>query len=527
MSKKTNFVLGISLAVLILSLGTVAGNQVNGTDNGHAAKGASQQSEVKVPYTVYSDSDQWKAELPLRYDFGSYFTARLSKEDVERLRSRGIGVEKVKIYNILKPPGACSPWPECRKNGGSGISVSWANPKDGDTVSGMVDVEINATDSDGSIDYVEWKVDDNSFKNATLNGTSGLWEDEWNTSAYPEGDHDLTAKATDNESNSEQTTITVTVDNQADSGGARVSDQIPYGIEQMYNDSSISITSGGSNIDVAILDTGVDTDHPDLVNRIEQCVDFTSGGPFNTKIKQGECEDKNGHGTHTSGTALADAGSDGKGIYGVAPEAGLYAYKVCGGGGCYTDDIAAAIDYAGNHGAEVVSMSLGGDSQSSLIADAIDRNKDNILFVAAAGNDGPGLKTMDYPGADPDVVGVGAIDSGLVVPDFSSRGVNDTSFQEGHKYVEVAAAGVDVLSTWNDGGYNTISGTSMSTPHVSGFAARSWASGVADLNGNRITAPDEVRTYIKDRAGLTDITQGLHARGGYDPAAGIGLPTVE
>lgn len=99
MSKKTNFVLGISLAVLILSLGTVAGNQVNGTDNGHAAKGASQQSEVKVPYTVYSDSDQWKAELPLRYDFGSYFTARLSKEDVERLRSRGIGIEKVKIYN--------------------------------------------------------------------------------------------------------------------------------------------------------------------------------------------------------------------------------------------------------------------------------------------------------------------------------------------------------------------------------------------------------------------------------------------
>ncbi|MDY6768563.1 MAG: S8 family serine peptidase [Candidatus Nanohaloarchaea archaeon] len=503
-------------AVLFLAVATV----------GVAAEppqAASDSIRVKVSSGVPGMLNVARAMVDVRHDFGDVVTTTVSEQRAEELSGLpGVSVSTVPVY-----------YPTCHSNGNdpkgcgtSDISVSWNNPQDGDTVSGVVSIEIAASDPDGdsAIESVQWKVDDGAYQTATDSDGDGVYTDSWNTSTVSDGDHTLTANATDGEGDSKTSSISVTVDNTADTTrSATPSDQTPYGIEQIYNDSSISSTSGGSGIDVAVLDTGVDTDHPDLVNRLDQCVDFTKGKNY----KVGECEDKNGHGTHTSGTALADAGSDDKGIYGVAPEARLAAYRVCNNG-CFTDDIAAAIDYAGDHGAEVVSMSLGGDSQSSLIADAIDRNKDQILFVAAAGNDGPSLESMDYPGADPDVVGVAAIDSTYTVPDFSSRGVNDTAFQEKHKYVEVAAAGVDVESTWNDGGYNTISGTSMSTPHVSGFAAKAWSSGAADVDGSgTVDGPGEVRQYIQNRAGEWDITSGKHARQGYDPAAGIGLPTVE
>lgn len=528
----------VLISVIIISLLTIVALAGAAVPAEQARDGAGNKKVETTPYKVYAEDSSLKAFLKVRHEFPGVFTADLTPKQVKTLKDNGIKVEKVKIYYPLKKPGTecgngvCEPSEnknncpqDCGESTDSGISVSWVNPTDGETVSGTVTIQIDASDSDGSIQRVEWNIDDGTWNEVTLNSTTGYYEDSWDTTGASEGGHTLTANATDNEGNSKTTSISVTVDNEA--GEPRVSDQIPYGIEQIYNDSSVTATSGGNGIDIALLDTGVDTDHPDLVNRLEQCVDFTGGGPFNTKIEEGSCEDKDGHGTHTAGTALADAGSDDLGIYGVAPEADLFAYKVCGGRGCYTDDIAAAIDYAGSHDAEVVSMSLGGDSQSSLIRDAIDRNKDKIVFVAAAGNDGPNLETMDYPGADPDVIGVAAIDSNYRVPDFSSRGVDDDTFVEAHKYVEVAAAGVNVLSCWNDGTYNTISGTSMATPHISGFAAKVWASGKADSNGDGTTTPDEVRSYIQDRASYTDITKGIYAGNGYDPAAGIGLPTVE
>lgn len=283
------------------------------------------------------------------------------------------------------------------------------------------------------------------------------------------------------------------------------SDQIPWGIEIIYNDIGLASTSGGSGIDVAVLDTGVDVNHPDLKRRVVQCVDFTKG-PF----PKNRCKDGNGHGTHVSGTILADAGSDGLGVYGVAPEANLLSYKVCDDtGSCWSDDIAAGIDYAGSHGADIISISIGGDSESSLIRDAISRNT-HVLFVAAAGNDGPGSGSIDYPGANINVIAVGAIDANEDVPSWSSRGVNDGDFVIEEREVELGAPGVSVESTWINGGYRIISGTSMATPHVSGLAAKLWQ-GDATLT----------RNYLQNRAKLHDLSTP-----GDDPATGFGLPTV-
>jgi len=295
------------------------------------------------------------------------------------------------------------------------------------------------------------------------------------------------------------------------------SDQTPWGIEKVYNNPTITSTSGGLGIDVAVLDTGVDKNHPDLKNRVVQCKDFTKG----RKI-QNKCDDSIGHGTHVAGTIAADSGADGLGIFGVASQANIFAYKVCGDSGCWTDDIAAAIDYAGSHGAEIVSMSLGGDSQSTLIRNAINRNL-HLLFVAAAGNDGPSLGSIDYPGANVNVMAAGAIDSTEAVADFSSRGINDGDFVIEEREVEVGAPGVNVESTcagsfdgaWFDkdgtvNGYCIISGTSMATPHVSGLAAKSWQGNAADT-----------RTYLQERAKLHDLDAT-----GDDPASGFGLPTV-
>ena len=93
------------------------------------------------------------------------------------------------------------------------------------------------------------------------------------------------------------------------------SDQTPWGVETVYNNLLLEKSSGGTGVNVAILDTGVYKSHLDLKNRIKDCKDFTGLKP----ITDGKCDDKNGHGTHVAGIIAADGGVDGLGIYGVAP----------------------------------------------------------------------------------------------------------------------------------------------------------------------------------------------------------------
>lgn len=287
------------------------------------------------------------------------------------------------------------------------------------------------------------------------------------------------------------------------------SHQAPWGIVKVNGG------SGGAGVTVAVLDTGVDTDHMDLVGNMKDCT--TKVTHFKPDSKN--CEDRYGHGTHVSGTILANGGSDGLGIYGVAPEAKLMAVKVCDRRGwCYGDDVAAGIYYAVNHGAHIISMSFGGDEPDSQILAAIDYAVDQgVLVVAAAGNDGPADGSIDYPGAYVKVIAVGAIDSAEMVPDWSSRGVNDGDYVIEEKEVELGAPGVSVESTYNDGCYTSMSGTSMATPHVSGLAAKFWdeADGTLDGRGNAA----DTRSYLQSIA--RDIWEI-----GDDSATGMGLPVA-
>lgn len=272
--------------------------------------------------------------------------------------------------------------------------------------------------------------------------------------------------------------------------------QTPWGV------SKVNGGSGGTGVTIAVLDTGVYTDHLDL--DVKLCKDATKRG-----IRKG-CKDSNGHGTHVSGTVAANGGSDGLGIFGVAPEANLWMVKVCGAdGSCWTDDIATAIYYVADQGTNIISLSLGGDTQSTLIRDAIDYavNKD-VLIVAAAGNDGPEEGSIDYPGANVKVIAVAAIASNDSVPDWSSRGVNDGDYVIEEKEVEFGIPGVKVESTWDNGCYKTLDGTSMATPHVSGLAALLWQGSAS-----------ETRIYLQEQAKLYDLYTV-----GDDPATGFGLP---
>ncbi|MGM7702508.1 S8 family peptidase [Pseudalkalibacillus sp. Hm43] len=312
---------------------------------------------------------------------------------------------------------------------------------------------------------------------------------------------------------------------------ATPSDQTPWGMEAMYNDANLTATSGGNGVRVAVLDTGTYVEHVDLVSNVEQCKDFSQN---RAPILDGQCTDKNGHGTHVAGTVLANGGADGQGVYGVAPESKLWAYKVLGNSGFgYSDDIAGAIRHAADQGNAlgvnvVISMSLGSSSKDSMIADAVTYAMNNgALVIAAAGNDGPAADTIGYPGALVDAVAVAALENvqengTYRVADFSSRGNPNTdgdySIQE--RDVEVSAPGRAIESTWKDGAYNTISGTSMATPHVSGLAAKIWAANPTMSNA-------ALRTELQNRAKTNDILGGSGAAAGDDYASGFGFPTVQ
>ncbi len=250
---------------------------------------------------------------------------------------------------------------------------------------------------------------------------------------------------------------------------------VDWGVAYIHGIHDTFTTTGGKGLKIAILDTGVDREHPDLVRRIAGCADYANPAEA---IVGDSCADDNGHGTHVAGIVAADGGENGKGIWGMAPDAELLVYRVCGrSGNCLSDDIAAAVYAAVDADAHIIVLGLGGEATSSFIDDAVAYATDHdVLVVAAAGNDGPYEDSLDWPARNIGVVSVGALASDETVADFSSRGTNSTSeaYRAEDGDLEIVAPGVNIESTFKEGSYAILSGTSMAAAHVAGLAALVW-----------------------------------------------------
>lgn len=222
----------------------------------------------------------------------------------------------------------------------------------------------------------------------------------------------------------------------------------------------------GAGVKVAILDTGIDTDHPDL----------TVAGGVSMVPGVASFDDDNSHGTHCAGTVAAR--NNFVGVVGVAPSARLYAVKVLNGAGSgQLSWILAGMDWAARNRMDVVSMSLGSNVNSPTLdyivayqRAAENLNRRGCIVIAAAGNNGRSATNpwVGNPARCPSIMAVAAVDRNCRIANFSSHGPAALPRNRG---VEISAPGVSINSTIPGGGYGLKSGTSMACPHVAGAAA--------------------------------------------------------
>ncbi|MCU1461972.1 MAG: Proprotein convertase in/kexin type 6 [Acidimicrobiales bacterium] len=229
-----------------------------------------------------------------------------------------------------------------------------------------------------------------------------------------------------------------------------------WALNQVSFEASWPLTRGGGVI-VAVVDTGVRGDHEDLGATVLHGIDLVNaGGDGRT--------DANGHGTHVAGI-IAAAASNGRGIAGGAPGVKILPVRVLDAQGQgFSSNVAQGIIWATDHGARVINLSLGGSTASQGTRTAIQyANSKGAIVLAAAGNAGANGNAPMYPGAFPEAVAVAAVDQQLGHASFSNSG----------SYVDIAAPGVGVLSTWGSSptAYAYADGTSMATPYASAAAA--------------------------------------------------------
>jgi thermitase len=242
--------------------------------------------------------------------------------------------------------------------------------------------------------------------------------------------------------------------------------------------SAWDITTGSASVTVAILDTGVDSSHPDLQGKVVASVNFSDSATVT---------DVNGHGTHLAGIVGA-ATNNGQGVAGLGYNTAVMNVKVMGdnGTGGY-GWVAQGVVWAADHGAKVINMSLGAQFGSSTLEDAINYawNK-GVVIVAAAGNDAS--STPFYPAAYPNVIAVASTDYNDHLAPSSDYG----------DWVDVAAPGGNIYSTLPNNRYASLSGTSVASPHVAGLAALVFTR-VTDSDADGLLN-DEVRTCIENNA---------------------------
>lgn len=284
-------------------------------------------------------------------------------------------------------------------------------------------------------------------------------------------------------------------------GGYADSQQTTWGLQATKVDTSLL---SGRGVRVAILDTGLDLDHPDFRGRAVTHASFIPGQ---------DVQDDNGHGTHCAGTACGPKTPIRGPRYGIAHEAEIFVGKVLTNQGyALGRSTLAGIEWAVRNGCHIISMSLGGLVLPGQSYSAAFENtaraalQQGSLIIAAAGNDSRRsqgvIKPISNPANCPSVMAVAAVDRNLRVADFSNAAVNpDTA-------VDIAGPGVEIYSSAPEptapiqpprfrqwaAQYDTISGTSMATPHVAGIAALL-------KEANPTISADELRNLLKSRRG--------------------------
>ncbi|MDP9313514.1 MAG: S8 family serine peptidase [Chloroflexota bacterium] len=289
----------------------------------------------------------------------------------------------------------------------------------------------------------------------------------------------------------------------------------PTGINRI--DGELSSTKAGDgvgavNVDVAVIDTGI-IGHTDL--NVYRSVDCSGGSPLRGSCKSSSPADGNGHGTHVAGTIGAK--DDGIGVVGVAPGARLWGVKVLSDQGSgYRSWIIAGIDYVTANAAEIeaANMSLGGsgsddgktcaqttDSYKKAICNSVAKG---VTYAVAAGNESddarnhvPAAYVIDGMITVSALADFDGLTGGLGAA--TCRADEDDTLANFSNYgprVDIIAPGVCILSTWNDGSYNTISGTSMASPHVAGAAALYKSTHAS-------ASPAQVKSALQN-AGTTD-----------------------
>ncbi|MFB6179079.1 MAG: S8 family serine peptidase [Halorientalis sp.] len=274
---------------------------------------------------------------------------------------------------------------------------------------------------------------------------------------------------------------------------------LPDGIDRVDADVAHDNGATGSGADIAIVDTGIDADHPDLVANLGEGYSV-----YDCSGCVASWSDDNGHGTHCAG--IADAEHNTQGVVGVSTEATLHAVKALdSSGNGYFSDVADGIRWVADQGYDVASLSLGASRGTSTVRDACQYASDSgVLLVAAAGNAGPCSDCVGYPAAYDTVLAVSAVDDADALADFSSTGPE----------VDLAAPGVGVLSTVPDDSYASYSGTSMACPHVSGAAGQVMATGLTNVEARqrlRASAEDIGLAADEQGNGLLDVEAALQS----------------
>jgi len=268
----------------------------------------------------------------------------------------------------------------------------------------------------------------------------------------------------------------------------------------------------GAGVKVAVIDTGIDYNHPDLNSNYRGGYDFVND--------DSDPMDDHGHGTHVAGTIAAL--DDGMGVVGVAAEANLYALKVlnASGSGSYSDVI-AALEWCVDNGIQVTNNSYGSSGDAGIsVKKAFDNAYYNygIINVSSAGNNGDSSGSGDnisYPARYDSVIAVAATNQRDQRTSWSSTGPD----------LEISAPGLSIYSTLVGGGYGTKSGTSMASPHVAGTVALMIAAGVSDIRGQLQSTADDLGAAGWDSQygyGLVDADEAAGEDGVETPSPAAG-----